>query len=162
VIFDPDDGQWVGTIGSLEATPWPLVNPTAVALDALAGEVLVSDYGDPLTGEGAAVKIYDLTGTYLGAVCGDSGQEGFAFSRPQGLGVSADGQILVADSLLGQVLVFDRTTSTGIATLGSYGTDPGQLRLPLDLEIEEAAATVWVTNNRLGRLEAFPWEAVQP
>lgn len=161
LVFGPN-GQLATTIGLVDDTLSCLTQPTALAIDPLTEEVFVSDYGDPAGGEAAAVKIYGFDGSYLGAIRGESGQDGFTFSRPQGLALSEDDQILVADSLLGQVLVFDRTTLEGVTSLGSYGSAPGQLRLPLDIALDPAGTNVLVTNNRASRLEVFAAEEVTP
>jgi DNA-binding beta-propeller fold protein YncE len=155
------DGRLVTTIGVVDDSPSCLTQPTALAIDTLTEEVFVSDYGDSASGESAGVKIYGFDGSYLGAICGDAGQGGFEFSRPQGMALSSAGEILLADSLLGQVLVFDRTTLLGVASLGSYGTAPGQLLLPLDVALDAEDGRVVVTNNRAGRLEVLTPE-VEP
>jgi hypothetical protein len=145
------DGVLLSTIGGLH-------NPTALAVNKLTGELYVSDYGDGDLDEPPSVKIFDSTGSYLGAISGESGQSGFEFSRPQGLATTDTGNILLVDSLLGQVLIFDRTSLLGVTTLGSYGTQPGELRLPLDVVVDEDGEHVHVTNNRLGRIESFELE----
>ena len=132
-----------------------LLDPTGIAVDGNAREVLVSDFGDPLAGIAARVQIYDYDGNHLGQISGESGQTGFEFSRPQGLVVSARGEILLVDSLMGQVLVFDREELRGVRTLGTYGSDPGQLLLPLDVAMDPDSMDVFVSNNRLGRVEVF-------
>jgi DNA-binding beta-propeller fold protein YncE len=124
----------------------------------MSDEVFISDYGDRDFAEPPSVKIYGFNGSYLGAISGDSGQIGYEFSRPQGLATTDRGEILLVDSLLGQVLVFDRTNLQGMATLGRYGTQPGELRLPLDVVVDEEGEDVHVTNNRLGRIESFELE----
>jgi DNA-binding beta-propeller fold protein YncE len=135
-------------------------NPTALAVNRLSGELYVSDYGDEDLNVSPSVMIFDIDGYYyyMGAISGESGQSGFEFSRPQGLATTDRGDILLVDSLLGQVLIFDRTSLLGVATLGSYGTQPGELRLPLDVVVDEDGENVHVTNNRLGRIESFELE----
>lgn len=158
ILVYSSEGNLLTTIGAVEDTTGCLHNPTALAVNGISGEVFVSDYGDPLFDESAGVKIYDFDGAYLGGVCGDSGQIGFEFSRPQGIAADDSGKIFVADSLLGQVLVFDRVTLVGVGVLGNYGTEAGYLRLPLDVEADELSGDIFVTNNRLGRIESFEQE----
>ena len=135
-----------------------LLNPNALAVKGMTEELFVSDYGDRDFDEPPSVKIYDFDGSYLGAISGDSGQGGYEFSRPQGLAATDKGEILLVDSLLGQVLVFDRASLLGVATLGRYGTEPGELRLPLDVVVDKDGENVHVTNNRPGRIESFELE----
>ena len=144
------DGVLVSTIN--------VSNPTAIAVNEMTSELFVSDYGDADLDEPPSVKIFDIDGYYLGAISGESGPDDYEFSRPQGLATTSSGLILVTDSLLGQVLVFDRATLLGVATLGSYGTEPGELRLPLDVVVDAEGEHVHVTNNRLGRIESFELE----
>jgi DNA-binding beta-propeller fold protein YncE len=145
------DGALLSTIGDLH-------NPTALTVDRLSGELYVSDYGDEALDQPPSVKLFDSDGNYLDAISGESGQSGYEFSRPQGLAATHGGEILLVDSLLGQVLVFDRASLLGVTTLGSYGTQPGELRLPLDVVVDEDGENVQVTNNRLGRIESFELE----
>jgi DNA-binding beta-propeller fold protein YncE len=151
VFIFTTDGVLLSTLGGLH-------NPTALAVNRITGELYVSDYGDGDLDESPSVKIFDIDGSYLGAISGESGQSGFEFSRPQGLAATDRGEILLVDSLLGQVLIFDRTSLLGVGTLGSYGTQPGELRLPLDVVVDKDGEHVHVTNNRLGRIESFELE----
>lgn len=156
------DGAPLGTLVGPGPEPNGLVQPTAITLDTTAREILVSDFGDVAVGGPASVRIYDYDGNLLAQISGNSGQEGFEFSRPQGLAVNGAGQIFLVDSLLGQVLVFDRQTLEGTGTLGSYGTGVGQLLLPQDIVIHPTSMTVLVTNNRMGRVEVFEQGGIQP
>ncbi len=153
-VFDTR-GPLLYTISGPGTAPDQLARPTGIALDQDREEVLVSDYGDPEAGIPARAQIYDYTGDYLGAISGEAGAGEFRFSRPQGLAVDGIGHIFLVDSLLGQVLVFDRATGAGLKTLGSFGMAPGQLLLPLDITLDRRAMDLFVTNNRTGRVEVF-------
>jgi DNA-binding beta-propeller fold protein YncE len=158
VLVFSAEGNLLSSVGGIADTVDCLRNPTALAVNGIAGELFVSDYGDPDFDEPPGVKIYAYDGSYLGAICGDSGQSGYEFSRPQGVAATEAGQILLADSLLGRVLVFDRISLLGVSTLGQYGTQPGELRLPLDVVVDADGEMVLVTNNRSGRIESFELE----
>ena len=158
VLVFSAEGNLLSTIGVTQDAAGSLRRPTALAVNGLTEELLVSDYGDPDLAEPPSVKIYSFDGSYLGAISGDSGQTGYEFSRPQGLATTDKGEILLVDSLLGQVLVFERSSLLGVTSLGSYGTQPGELRLPLDVVVDEEGEHVLVTNNRLGRIESFELE----
>ena len=56
--------------------PGDLTNPTGIAVDRSVREVFVSDYGDPVTGVPASIRIYDYAGNQLAAISGDSGRIG--------------------------------------------------------------------------------------
>ncbi len=136
----------------------PLFMPTGIAVDPVRGEVLVSDFGEPLNNTfgsaKSAVKIYNYDGVQLASISGKSGG-GYNFSRPQGLAVNEQGHIYVVDSVRGQVLVFDRNTQQGVTIIGSLGPGPGQLQLPLDIIIDGASKDLHVTSNRNRRIEVF-------
>jgi DNA-binding beta-propeller fold protein YncE len=63
-------------------------------------------------------------------------------------------RILVVDAVAGEVLVLDRETGELLGTLGGFGSDPGELWLPLDVAVDEKL-TAYVTNNRPRRVEVF-------
>jgi DNA-binding beta-propeller fold protein YncE len=132
-----------------------LKNPTAIAVDEDREEVLVSDYGDPGTGNPPArIQIFNYAGDLIGQVNGNSGPNDFRFSRPQGLAVDS-GRIFMVDCVLGKVLVFDRITGYGVATIGSFGTNPGQLFAPTDIVIDKVFKDVYVTSTNPARIEVF-------
>lgn len=145
----------------------PLYRPTGIAVDPTRGEVLVSDFGDPQDPT-ATVNVYDYDGFYKASVNGSAGCGWFAcvgdfnFSRPQGLAVDSMGLIYLVDSVLGQVLVFDRETQKGVNTIGQIGKGPGQLMLPLDLIMHSKTGDLHVTNNRNRRLEVFDNQGLAP
>lgn len=138
----------------------PLYRPTGLALDPATREVFVSDFGDPVDPT-ATVSIYDYEGLFKASIdgsagCGSFGCSGdFNFSRPQGLAVDSNGLLYIVDSVLGQVLVYDRETLEGIEAIGQIGSGPGQLLLPLDVIVDPSTGDLRVTNNRNHRLEAF-------
>jgi DNA-binding beta-propeller fold protein YncE len=148
-----DRGSLAYSFGGGDTQP-RLIHPTGIAYDPERREVLVSDFGDPVAGIPARVQIYTELGEHR-ATLSEAGQErAFQFSRPQGLAV-AEGRIFLVDSLLGQVLVFDRETLTGVEARGGYGAEEGELLLPLDVARDPASGRLFVTSNRTGRIEIF-------
>lgn len=144
------NGSRLFTITGPPAGAGALANPTGIAYDALRNEVLVSDYGNPAARYPARIHVFDNGGNY---VTGFSGRTG-GFSRPQGIAVEGD-RLYITDGMLGSVLVLERTTGAKIKALGTFGSGPGQLMLPLDVAVDPAAGDVFVTNNRNGRVERF-------
>ncbi len=163
-VFDKG-GELLRTLPAEGETP--LYRPTGLTVDAVKGEVLVSDFGDPMDPT-AAINIYDYDGLFRASIDGSAGCGWFScvgsfnFSRPQGLTVDSEGLIYLVDSVLGQVLVFDRDTQKGVNTIGQTGSGPGQLMLPLDVIINEKTGDLQVTNNRNRRLEVFDAEGLAP
>ena len=149
-VFDLE-GAEMDSIGSSGAVK--LVDPTGITLDAGREEVLISDYGDPALDIDAKIFIFGYAGNYLGEIAGDANTT-VRFSRPQGLAVDS-GNIFMVDGMLGQILVFDRESTVMVKTLGEFGTEPGQLQLPLDVVIDLPSGDVYVTNNRAQRVELF-------
>lgn len=135
--------------------PQMLVNPTGIAVDRSRKEVVISDFGDSQNRIPASIKVYDYQGVFRFSMAGNAVQSAFLFSRPQGLAVDAAGNFFMVDSMLGKVLVFDRNTLQGIKSFGSFGTGPGELKLPLDVIIDPTSGDVYVTNTRNGRVEVF-------
>jgi DNA-binding beta-propeller fold protein YncE len=117
--------------------------------------VIVSDYGDRNAAIRPAVRIYDEQGNHIRTMRG-------RFSRPQGLATDGNGHLFLVDAMLCQVLVIDQESGALVTTLGEFGSEPGQLRLPLDVAVDAESKQVLVTNNRLRRIEAFPDGTVVP
>ena len=142
------------------STDAPLLSPTAIAVDTTRQEVLVSDYGDPngsfKANVPARIMIYSYSGTFLSKIDGGVSDKSAAFDRPQGLATDGAGHIFMAESLRGQVFIFDRATGALVTKLGSFGNKPGELELPLDLIIDKKSGHLFVTNNTLKRIEVFP------
>lgn len=155
-------GALIRTIGAPGSTN-PVGRPQGLALDPVGQRIYVSDDGaEVCTWMGCApvslVQVYDYDGNFLGAISGDSGQANFEFSRVQGVTVDSTGRVYLVDSYRGQVLVFDEISPnswTGIGTFGTKGAGVKQLLLPMDVIVDEASATVYVTNTMKGRVEVF-------
>lgn len=140
-------------------SPGSLLSPTAIAVDPVRQEVLVSDYGDPngsfSANVPARIVVYTYGGELVTMIDGGVANMDFQFARPQGLGTDAHGRIFMAESVRGQIFVFDRTTGDVVEKLGGFGDGPGELMLPLDLVIDRKSGDVLVTNNMRGRIEIF-------
>ena len=52
-------------------------------------------------------------------------------------------------------MAFDRFTGKTVKKMAGFGTEPGKLRLPLDLVIDPDTMDIYVTNNRSARVELF-------
>lgn len=125
----------------------PLSDPKGIAIDPVARQVFVSDYGDSRVGIAASINIFDYDGRLIHRLSG-------AFSRPQGILIEP-GRIYFVDAMLGQVLIYDRSTYAKVGTLGSFGVASGSLLLPMDLARDPATGKLFVTNNRMGRVDVF-------
>jgi tripartite motif-containing protein 71 len=135
--------------------PNNLVNPTGITLDPDAKEVFVSDYGDITKYIYPRIQIFDYDGNLVYTIPGKKGMFGMRFSRPQGLAVDDSGHVFMLDCYSGEIMVFDRYNGNTLKTMAGYGTDPGQLRLPLDIVMNPSSKDLYVTNNRSATIEIF-------
>ena len=147
-------GTSLGTIGAVGLTPQEFQFPTGITIDPISQELYVSDFGD-LDVLDPRIMIFRYDGTFQAFIGSDSGGGQSYFFRPQGLALGATGHVFVTDSWFGQVRVMDRASGALVGTIGAYGEGPGEMRLPLDLVIHGAGNDVFVTNNRLRRIEAY-------
>lgn len=156
------NGAARGTIPAVTPDPFTLSTPTAIAWDPARLELLVSDFGG-FAPDGSTinprVQIFDAGGNLLGTISSYAGGGmmggSYRFSRPQGVQADAQGQIILTDSYSGEVLIIDRATGSVLKTLGGFGVDPGKMKLPLDLVMDDVSKDVFVTNNLLKRVEIF-------
>lgn len=138
-----------------------LLNPASIAVDSRRQELLISDFGDPSgffsVGIPGRILIYSTDGEYLFQINGDgSTHSGTLFLRPQGLAATASGRILVAEALSSRILVLDRNNGALLGEIGGPGSEPGQLRVPIDLCVDSQSGDVFVSNSRgARRVEVF-------
>jgi len=149
-------GDFIRTIPASNPNNSNLSNPTGIAVDPDGNEVYVSDYGDPKYYVKPRIQIFDYNGNLLDTIKGKKGMFGTRFSTPQGLAVDESGHVFMVDCYSGEIMAFDRYSGTLLKTLGGYGTDPGKLRLPLDIVINPKSQDIYVTNNRAATIEIFP------
>jgi DNA-binding beta-propeller fold protein YncE len=140
-----------------------LAAPTGIAVDTVRQEVLVSDYGDSSKGISPRIQIFNYNGEYVDTITGEGTSSGGMgmwtpaprFSRPQGLAVDEAGHVFLVDCYASEILIFDRLSGVLLKTLGSFGTDPGQLQLPLDIVLLKKTKNLAVINNRAARVDLF-------
>ncbi len=104
----------------------------------LVGELFVADKGNYL------VKVFDLQGNLLRSFGGFPDKGGMMgttwywegkFISLQSLAVDAQGNLHALDIYMNRVQILDPITGVYISDYGEYGTNPGQLRVPLDIII---------------------------
>ncbi|UCH95302.1 MAG: NHL repeat-containing protein [Candidatus Aminicenantes bacterium] len=148
-------GKFIRFFPGLDPNNEELTNPTGITLDPANKEVFVSDYGDRIKYIYPRIQIFDYNGNLLDTIPGKKGMFGLRFSRPQGLAVDESGHVFMLDCYSGEIMVFDRYNGQTLKTMAGYGTDPGQLRLPLDIVINPTSKDIYVTNNRSATIEIF-------
>jgi DNA-binding beta-propeller fold protein YncE len=146
----------IRTIPANGPDPSVLARPTALAVDPVRQEILVSDFGATELSIKPRVQVFDYSGNLVNSYSGKEGMTGYRFYRPQGLALVSGNRVFLADSYLGTVLVLDRATGSTLGTIGTYGTEPGKLALPLDVLVVAGTDDLLVANNWHGRVEVFP------
>jgi DNA-binding beta-propeller fold protein YncE len=152
-----------------------LLSPVSLAVDPLRKEILIGDFGDPrptpdcsfCTYDPAAparIMIFDYAGELLFEIRGDGTTHwATTFARVQGMAAGADGRIFAADPLGNRIFVFDRATGAVLQELGTEGSAPGQLMLPLDVWLDGETGDLFISNNRgARRIEVLRGAGGQP
>ena len=146
-VFDLD-----GRFLLLLTQPGALENPSAMAFDPARQLVLISDFGAFSNSVFAKpkpfVRQFDLRGTEQIKFTG-------TFARPQGISVDDLGRLYVVDSYKSQVQVLDAASGVLLGVLGSLGSGPGELNLPLDVVYSAESGKLYVTDNRNHRITTF-------
>ncbi len=128
--FDATNGDLLGTIGAGE-----LRFPIAVAI--AGGELYVADQANNL------VRVFDLQGNLVRSLGGNIGQGmmGYKwqgrFVRLQSVAIDGLGRVHALDSHMSRIQILNALSGDYIDSYGTEGTEPGQLRLPLDIALKE-------------------------
>ncbi|MEW6305511.1 MAG: ABC transporter permease subunit [Verrucomicrobiota bacterium] len=96
------------------------------------GEIYVSEYGKT-----ERIQRFTSQGAAFLTEFGRAGQGDGEFSRPEGLGIDAVGQIYVADSCNHRIQIFS-PDGHFLRAYGRAGRDRGELSYPYDVRIDEA------------------------
>ena len=115
-------------------------------------EVFVADQGNK------RIQVYDLDGnwlrsfTFTGADC--SWMTGLCttppFTRLQALDIDSLGRLQVLDNFAASVMMFDPADGTFLGSYGGYGangTDPGSLRVPMDVLVSQSNTAIVTTGD---------------
>lgn len=127
--------------------------PAGIFLDAVAGELFIADQLN------YRVQVLNMQGSYLRCIGGTNASSGSFFGRkrplnqPQGVWVDNAGRVLVSDAAEGQIKVFDRN-GNALAIIGEFGSKPGDLRIPMDLVVDEHQR-LFIASTNNARLEVF-------
>jgi hypothetical protein len=133
-----------------------LEHPTALTVDPINGDILVSDFGEPSDPQ---VWIFNSSGALVDSIVGKTGgwfNPQLAFSTPQGLFVDSTNHLYLTDALSGEIKIYSLQNNELVKTLGTVGTGPEQLYYPLDVYVDDVSRDVYVSDNRNGRITVFP------
>jgi DNA-binding beta-propeller fold protein YncE len=160
-VFDPayNPVRTIGTASAQGTLDFPIDTEIIVRSGGGAAnihEIFVADQGNK------RIQVYDLEGnwlrslTFLGDDC--SWFTGVctvpAFTRLQALDTDSLGRLHVVDNYGASVLIFDPADGAFLDSYGSYGTDPGYLRVPMDVLISQTNKAI-VTAGDGDRIEEF-------
>ncbi len=158
------DGTDVTAIRTVDGAP--LYGPIDVAIDAAAGRawVLVGEAKDaPAPGEPIAVArflhAFDLAGNYVASYVSRGGAAG-QLTRAGGLTVGAASKVYASDAYQSWVQVFG-PSGASIGTIGTWGTEVGQLMNPAGLTIM-GNGDLAVANTSKGTIDRFGTGAALP
>ncbi len=116
--------------------------PQAIAIDAALDHVIVADT------DNFRVQVFDTTGIVqykFGYRTLFVSTEVAWFARAEGIAVDSCSNIYVADALMGTVRVFSalgKELDPSFVPVLDYGVDPGDLEVPIDVEIDGSAMYV--------------------
>jgi sugar lactone lactonase YvrE len=119
--------------------------PSGIAIDENKGEVYISDHNN------IRIMVYDLNGTLKRQIRG-SGMLGRRFLRPQGLTIDAE-RLYIVDSYNSSLVVYDKN-GTFLSYKGTYGSSPGEFRIPLDA-VFDRDGKLFVSNHNNSRIDVF-------
>ena len=144
---------WIGNPGEGQED---LKFPIDAEVSLTTQEIFVADQGNN------RVQVYDLQGKWLRSISWNgSGCSWFSgvcavpkFMGLQALDIDTLGRLHVLDRFGGAVIVFDSLTDAQIGNYGSFGTEPGQLKLPTDM-LSTQPDTAVVTAGDGDRIETF-------
>lgn len=106
--------------------------------------------------EQGLIHVFDLEGDFLRSFGGKPSfaYRGGKFVRLQSLQMDGRGRLHALDSRVAAIQILTRS-GAHIVDYGEYGSDPGQLRLPLDMVILPSGEMA-VANHGHGRVESIP------
>jgi PKD repeat protein len=154
-VFTPA-GAWLGDIGGPGDEETGLAFPAALTIRPATEDsgalVYVADQQHNL------VRAFDLDGELVHsfggqAVAFSTDWEGL-FARVQSLAIDGAGNLHALDNHLNAIQVFDLPDGNYLEYYGSFGLEPGELNLPLDIHVDGDDQVI-VTNAGNSRLEVF-------
>ncbi|MBI5663487.1 MAG: FG-GAP repeat protein [Nitrospirae bacterium] len=148
------DGTYNSTIGSAGNGDGQFHNPTSIAIDRGAGELIVLDhqltkdsYGSWI--EGARIQVFDMDGVFKRGFSRYGNQVGQMF-RPQHVAVDGEGRIYVTDSFHNVVIVYDNTGTY----LGDVYDVEHPVRTPMGITIG-GSNRLYVASLSTGKVEVY-------
>ncbi len=150
-VYDVE-GALTGSIGKPGSADGELNFPTGLHLATRNNrhELFVADTSN------SRIQVFGLDGTFLRTIgssvkMGETEWQG-RFGRPQSVLIDNQDQLHVADIYLNRVQILNPDTGAYISSYGSFGTEPGQFKLPMDIEMT-SAGTILATDADNARIQ---------
>ena len=145
--------RWIGNPGEGNED---LKFPIDAEVHLPTQEIFVADQGNN------RVQVYDLEGKWVRNITwAGSGCSWFSgtctvpkFMGLQALDIDSVGRLHVLDRFGGAVITFDVLTGSQVGVYGSYGTEPGELKLPTDV-LNTQSGTSIVPSGNGNRIESY-------
>ncbi len=148
-VFD-GDGNYIKSIaqgqfgGLIEGRPF--FGPSQITFDK-DGVGYVGDY------TGDRILKFNSNGDIVGTIGGTTGSAPGQFQGPSGIGITSDGNIVVADQLNNRLQVLN-PQGEPIKIIGEQGTGSGQFNQPIDVKVD-SKDNIFVTDSINSRVQVF-------
>ena len=146
------DGKRVTEFGGVGQGEGQFAFPTGICVSR-DGTVYVVDQDND------RVQAFDRGGGFLRAM--RLGRGGF-FSGPSGrsqaVAIDSQDRLYIADSFQGAVKVLDAASGQILASIGTFGSNVGELNIPSGMALD-SFGRLWVTSVNNGRVELFGVDA---
>ncbi len=152
-VYDPN-GKALSNIGNGELKT-PISVDIAYRDDGSGGEIGELYVADQET---SLIMVYDLQGELMRFYGGEvtSSMMGYSwkgkFVKIQSIVVDSNDTVHAADIYLNKIQILNSQSGSFIAAYSEFGTAPGQLNLPMDIEINGLGQII-VANSENGRVE---------
>lgn len=143
-------GKPSNSFGADSVSAGQLFLPTAIAYDRVSRQLVVSDTGK------SRLVFFDMDGGFIRSV-GGRVQSGTApvFTSPQSVTLEYSKsspqklqRIYVTDSFQSEVQIIDPLgEGTYLGSIGSYGSTPGKLKVPVDTVFDSSTSRLLITNG---------------
>jgi DNA-binding beta-propeller fold protein YncE len=151
LVFDPSDNLYVAGGSNLRVDDTSGVQQTSWASSGAAGVAIDGSGNVWVTSSSNVIRRYDSVGNPLTNV-GSGGTGNGQFSNPQGIAITAGGEVYVADANNGRVQRFSDTGS--YETQWGHYPDAGVLDQPSGIAVD-ASGNTYVTNKTEDVIQKF-------
>jgi DNA-binding beta-propeller fold protein YncE len=148
-VYNPDTGEYVRSYGSFggRIEGRAFFGPGGMSFGQ-DGNIYITDFSDD------EIKVYDSQSGELERTIGTPGSGLGQFQGPAGISVSPNtGRIYVGDQYNYRIQVLD-PEGNPLFAFGSRGSEPGQLREPIGVEVDEFE-NIYVADSQNSRVQVF-------